>query len=120
MIALAALLASLALVLPFPPEWIDTVQVKVNVRQEHPGWLGYACGACPGPVLSLEPLIGTFANSDILLRNVVAHESYHLYFGSSHGTPADPWDERGAYAFACVVQYVPMCDGWLSFSRPAP
>ena len=126
MIPLQHLLLLLGLSLPFEPAWADDVTVVFAEHQQQIGWLGYACyddppqfTGCSGlssPSMVLLPALGT---DRALLRTVVAHEAYHLYFKKSHGTPDDPYDERGAYAFGCLVEYVPLCNWWLR-SRSAP
>lgn len=126
MITLQALLLFLSLHLPFPVDWINSVQVQVAPVTAPGGWLGYACEQgvfyrevdCPNtsaPTIMLAPFVA-HGQGDLSLdleRNVVAHEAYHLYFGHTHARLGDPNDERGAYAFGCQAQWISLCEGWL-------
>lgn len=102
--------------LPFEPAWIDAVQVHFNTEQAYPRHLAYVClygsvtHCTSTTTIYIEPLLGSDAD---LLRNVLAHESYHMYFGRAHAGVDDPDDERGAYAFGCNVHWVDYCNAWL-------
>ena len=127
LVSLRVVLASLALTLPFPDDFLDRIQVYESPTQEiaQPGWLGYACFqqsmtyvlvACPNtsaPTIVLLPLIDKSAGADSLAwrRNVVAHETMHLWTGRT-GPPDDPFLERQAYRLGCNVSWIAPCSGW--------
>lgn len=123
MTTMAAMLAILWLSLPFPV----TGMYAALTDSGGAGMLGVACAeefeSVPGNAQYLCPsglpdrtavlFQHNFPDSWPALvgeRHVLAHEAYHLYHGVQAGP--DPFDEAGAYEFACSKQFVYECFAW--------